>query len=203
MSFFPANELHRPLVTLLEGLGVRPEAFKDLQDIAVANARTIDESLEQFVTVMKTNGLGHIYRLRQIMMRLNTQYNLDLKPTPKRPGMDSPFLRQVRQVAMNAILRDIKHSARISVPNSYLLVGVADEGPAYQASGHQNVFCLGETDIYSECSRRFSGVGLLILALVCIQEGPDAQPVWLEGMCSISRSPVVHPGDGTSLSKVV
>ena len=150
------------MVTLLEGLGVRQEAFKDLQDIAVANARTIDESLDQFVTVMRNNGLGKIYRLRKIMTRLNTQYDLDLKPSLKRPGMDSPFLRQVRQVAMNTILRDIKHSARISVPDSYLLVGVADEGPAYQAAGHQNVFCLGQTDIYGKLSHQFGCLELIL-----------------------------------------
>lgn len=30
----------------------------------------------------------------------------------------------------------------------------------------------------------------------CIQRISDLEPIWLEGMVSISRSPVAHPGDG-------
>jgi RNA-dependent RNA polymerase len=64
--------------------------------------------------------------------------------------MDNPFFSQLRQVAKNDVLRDIKHSARIPVPDSYLLVGVADEGPAYEAAGDTNIFKLQESQIYGE-----------------------------------------------------
>lgn len=52
---------------------------------------------------------------------------------------------------MTEILREIKHGARIPVPDSYLLVGVADEGPAYVGKpGYEKVHCLSEHEIYGQ-----------------------------------------------------
>ncbi|KAH9484125.1 putative RNA-dependent RNA polymerase 2 [Psilocybe cubensis] len=169
--------LNRPLVMVLEDLGVRKEALQDLQDDAVREARTIDDSIGHFRDVLKAHHLGSAFRLREILTRLKDKYNMDLRSDGKTIAMDDPFLRQLRQVAMNDILRDIKHSARIPVPQSYLLVGVADEGPAYEAEGRENVYCLAEGEIYA-----------------CIQTRTE-EPIWLTGNVSISRSPVAHPGD--------
>lgn len=135
---------------VLEDLGVRKEALQDLQDAAVTEARTIDDSINQFRDVLKSHHLGSAYRLREILTRLKDKFNMDLRSNGKTIAVDDPFLRQLRQVAMNDILRDIKHSARIPVPQSYLLVGVADEGPAYVAEGRENVYCLGEGEIYGK-----------------------------------------------------
>ena len=136
---------------LLEDVGVRKESLKDLQDLAVASARTVDDSISQFNVVLASHNLGSGYRLRQIMGRLQDRYNMDLKSEGRQIiSMDNSFFSQLRQVAMNDVLRDIKHSARIPVPNSYLLVGVADEGPAYEAAGKTNVFKLQASQIYGE-----------------------------------------------------
>ncbi|KAF8151715.1 RNA dependent RNA polymerase-domain-containing protein [Crassisporium funariophilum] len=171
--------LNRPLVMLLEDVGVRIESFVALQDVAVADAKTIDESIAQFTDLMRTHNLGSTYRLSHILKRLKEKYNMELRSTGQSEiAMDNPFLRQVRQVAMTDILRSIKHDARLYVPESHLLVGIADEGPAYEAAGYKNVYTLGETEIYA-----------------CIQKPGDPEPTWLEGNASISRSPVVHPGD--------
>jgi RNA-dependent RNA polymerase len=51
---------------------------------------------------------------------------------------------------MMDIMRDIKHSARILVPDSHLLVGIADEGPAYVNAGFENVYCLAPGFIYGK-----------------------------------------------------
>ncbi|PPQ77522.1 hypothetical protein CVT25_011319 [Psilocybe cyanescens] len=174
--------LNRPLVMVLEDLGVRKEALQELQDAAVADAKTIDDSINQFRDVLKSHNLGSAYRLRDILTRLKDKYNMDLTSDGKTIAVDNPFLRQIRQVAMTDILRDIKHSARIPVPQSYLLVGVADEGPAYEAEGRKNVFCLSEGEIYGK------------IIIVCIQTRTEA-PIWISGNVSISRSPVAHPGD--------
>lgn len=37
------------------------------------------------------------------------------------------------------------------------------------------------------------------LLLVCVQSPTEKEPTWLTGNASISRSPVVHPGDGMPL----
>jgi len=137
---------------VLEDVGVRKEAFQELQDNAVADAKTIDDSISKFLDVLASHHLGSSYRLREILCRLRDDFNMDLTSNGKTIAMDTPFLRQVRQVAMTDILRDIKHSARIPVPNSYLLVGIADEGPAYIAEGHENVFCLSVGEVYGKCS---------------------------------------------------
>ena len=135
---------------ILEDLGVRKEAFIDLQDLAVAAARTIDDSIDKFRTVVSSHNLGSAYRLRDTLRRLQEDCNMDLKSDGKTIAMDDPFFRKLRRVAMNDILRDIKHSARIPIDGSYLLVGVADEGPAYEKEGFPNVFCLGESEIYGK-----------------------------------------------------
>lgn len=179
---------------LLEDLGVRKDALQELQDVAVEDAKLIDQSIDKFHEVISAHHLGSSYRLPHILSRLRDKYNMDLTSNGKTVAMDNPFWRQLRQVAMTDILRDIKHHARIPVPNSYLLVGVADEGPAYEAAGYQNVFSLAEGDIYGKLS--FSGPRVFLsLSKACIQKQNEA-PVWIEGSVSISRSPVAHPGDG-------
>jgi RNA-dependent RNA polymerase len=136
---------------LLEDVGVRKESLLHLQRLAIERARTIDDSISQFIDVLASHSLGSGYRLRHTMARLQDRYNMDFKPErPQTISMDNPFFSQLRQVAMNDVLRDIKHSARILVPESYLLVGVADEGPAYEAAGYPNVYKLPESYIYGE-----------------------------------------------------
>ena len=34
----------------------------------------------------------------------------------------------------------------------------------------------------------------------CIQKSIEDEPFWFRGPCTISRSPVTHPGDGESAS---
>lgn len=35
-------------------------------------------------------------------------------------------------------------------------------------------------------------------ATACIQKSIEDEPHWVQGPCTISRSPVAHPGDGES-----
>ncbi|KAF8635589.1 hypothetical protein AX15_000237 [Amanita polypyramis BW_CC] len=179
-SFMRPNKcyLNRPLIMFLEDLGVERRIFEELQDEAVADARTIHNSTPDFCKVLDAHSLGRQFRLSYTLKRLKEKYGLDLQPQNNMPGIDTQFLRQVRQIAMLSVLRDIKHGARIPVSDGYLLVGVADEGPVYKEKGHKDVFTLKEGQIYA-----------------CVQDSPDDEPVWLQGPCTVSRSPVVHPGD--------
>lgn len=132
---------------ILEDLGVRKEAFIELQEQAVAEALTIDDSTAQFRNVLDNHNLGRPYRLSHTLKRIE-ELGLELNAHNRGPGFDTPFLRQVRQVSMNDVLRDIKHSARIPIPEGYLLVGVADEGPAYEKAGYSNVYKLPNGHIF-------------------------------------------------------
>ncbi|KAF7311429.1 RNA-dependent RNA polymerase [Mycena kentingensis (nom. inval.)] len=169
--------LNRPLVMALEDRGVRRDDLMELQEDEVRNARTIDDGIAQFRSILQNHGLGRPFRLAFILDKLE-KLGLDLKANKRMPAIDDPWLRELRQVAMNDVLRDIKHSARIKIPESYLLVGVADEGPAYLQEGFDNVYTLPPGKIYA-----------------CIQRPEDDEPTWLEGSCTISRSPIVHLGD--------
>lgn len=137
----------RPLVMLLEDLGTRKEAFVKLQDIAVADARTIDGGIDELWRFISGHGLGNPFRLKWILQRFR-DLGLDIRSSSKGQSIDTPFLRLLRSVAINDVLRDIKHSARIPIPESYLLVGIADEGVAYEKAGYQNVYTLPEGQIY-------------------------------------------------------
>ncbi|KAJ7256500.1 RNA dependent RNA polymerase-domain-containing protein [Mycena haematopus] len=178
MAFEKPNTayLNRPLVMALEDRGVRKVAFSKLQDNAVAAARTIHDSISQFRAVLRDHSLGNNFRLSFLLQKLEAM-GLDLRSKHRIPGVDNEFLRQIRQVAENAVLRDIKHSARIPIPESYLLVGVSDEGPAYKKAGYSNVYELPPGKIYA-----------------CIHR-QDEEPIWLQGSCTISRSPIIHLGD--------
>ncbi|TFK76255.1 RdRP-domain-containing protein [Pluteus cervinus] len=164
--------LNRPLIMLLEDLGIRLKHFKDLQDKAVKDVMLIDDSIEEFCRILIHHHLGTHYRLPYLLKRLSHEFDLELE------DIDNPFLMQLRRFAEADVLREIKHGARIPIPDSYLLVGVADEGPTYRKEFGDDVYTLPEGHIYA-----------------CIQDSPDEKPVWIKGACSISRSPVVHPGD--------
>lgn len=132
---------------VLEDREVKRDAFLDLQNEAVAEARTIDDSLNRLHTTLKAHGYGNHFQLPSLLQRLENR-GCVLKPDPRKVSVEAPFLKQIREVAMMDILREIKHGARVRIPGSYLLVGVADEGVAYKAAGHDNVYTLDESHIY-------------------------------------------------------
>lgn len=140
-------DLPRPLVMLLEDLGAKRDAFIQLQDMAVAEARTIDGGINEFWRFISSHGLGNPFRLKWILQRFR-DLGLDILSSYKSRSIDTPFLHLLRSVAITDVLRDIKHSARIPIPESYLLVGIADEGVAYQKGGKEDVYTLEENQIY-------------------------------------------------------
>jgi len=152
----------------LEDLGVRQQTFLDLQNAAIAEAQTIDDSLEQFRNVMESHrgGLGKSFDFPRILKQFEDD-GLDLHSKNGRPGIDNQFIKQLRNVARIEVLREIKHSARIKIPDSYLLVGVADEGPAYRKAGYQNVYELPAGHIYGALPpyRAFASLSLMFLSL--------------------------------------
>ncbi|KAG8217645.1 RNA dependent RNA polymerase-domain-containing protein [Butyriboletus roseoflavus] len=169
--------LNRPLVMVLEDRGAPKEVFMKLQEDAVANARMAHDSAALYAQLLESRRLCYSYRLAAILRRLNT-LGLELKPNRLQQPLDTPFLAKLRACAVNHVLREVKHDARIPIPNSYMLVGVADEGPAYTKKGLKGVYCLPQGKIFA-----------------CVQHPDDEEPHYLQGMCLISRSPVIHPGD--------
>jgi len=133
---------------ILEDQGVKIQAFTGLHKRAVAEVCTIHDSCERFRSVLDEHGLGVKYSLSHLLKRIEEDLGVGLISANGSAGFDTAFLRQIRDVSMIHVLRDIKFNARILIPNSYHLVGVADEGPTYEAAGQENVFTLPENHIY-------------------------------------------------------
>ncbi|KZT74695.1 RdRP-domain-containing protein [Daedalea quercina L-15889] len=151
--------LNRPLIMLLEGLGTPYGVFQRLQDDAVRDAQRATASLDQAAHLLEAHGLGASYKLSSIMRNLH------------RLGVGAftgdVFWQRMMDFAVNHVLRELKHHARIPVPLGWTLVGVAD---IYEY--------LQEDEIFA-----------------CVDASDEAGLVYLEGPIMISRSPSIHPGD--------
>ncbi|KAL4244861.1 RNA-dependent RNA polymerase [Abortiporus biennis] len=167
--------LNRPLIMILEDRGVEKSAFTALQDRAVADIHMASDTVPQARSLFRTHGLGNGYKLGYLFQCF-TALNLGFQNEKLMP-LENIFIDRLIQIGKANVLRDIKNNARIPVPDSWHLVGVADEGPAYQAAGYEDVFCLKEGQIFA-----------------CVQR-PDEEPEYIQGPVVISRSPTVHPGD--------
>ncbi|KAG8927277.1 hypothetical protein FRC02_008331 [Tulasnella sp. 418] len=151
--------LNRPLIMLLETLGVRHHAFIALQDDAVESAQERLNTPESSALLLDLHGLGSAFRLPSLLPRL-ASYGLG------QLHEKDPFFRRILMYTLFHVKRELKNHARIPVPDSWTLVGVADE---YSV--------LEEDEIYA-----------------CVSDkGKPSR--WLEGYCMVSRSPTVHPGD--------
>lgn len=171
--------LNRPAVMALEDRGVKKEAFIDLMEAAKAKIYMSSDSLANFTEQLKDHGMGGQYHLSFIFKQLDN-LGLDFKDGLNKTAIGRPFFGSLLRYSMNHSLREVKYKARIPVPKSYQLVGVADEGRAYVDEGlrEEDVFTLQPGRIYA-----------------CIQDSAHEEPVFLKGACLISRSPVIHPGD--------
>ncbi|KAH8998323.1 RdRP-domain-containing protein [Lactarius hatsudake] len=171
--------LNRPIVMALEDRGVEKEAFVDLQENAKAKIHLSSNSLKIFIEQLKDYGIGSQYHLAFILEQLD-KLGLDFVNGADKTAIGRPFFESLLRYFMNHSLREVKFKARIPVPKSFQLVGVADEGRAYINEGlkEEDVFTLPPGRIYA-----------------CVQESAHEDPVFLKGHCLISRSPAIHPGD--------
>jgi RNA-dependent RNA polymerase len=109
--------LNRPLIMILEGLGVPYETFQGYQDDAVYEAQESTHSFATMAKLLETHGLGASFRLPSLMLGLD---KLDVSPP------NEIFINQLMEFAINHVLRELKQRARIPIPCGWTLVGVAD-----------------------------------------------------------------------------
>ena len=133
----------------LDNRGVERDTFMDLQNKAKSNIYLSSDSLEIFGQVLRDHGLGGKYHLGFILEQL-LRLGLDLKDSVDKKAIKSAFFECLLRFSMHHALREVKFKARIPVPNSYQLVGVADEGRAYIDEGvdEDEVFTLKPGTIY-------------------------------------------------------
>lgn len=128
--------LNRPLIMLLEDLGVPYEVFKEYQDKAVREVHEARETLEKAARMLESFGLGSSYRLTSVLLGLH------------KLGVDnmfnSEFYQKMITVAMHDVLRLLRNHARIPIPGAWTLVGVAD---IHQALKEGEIFaCIKSQD---------------------------------------------------------
>jgi RNA-dependent RNA polymerase len=182
---------------VLEDRGVKKETLIDLQDAKKALIYLSRDSLENFIDLLKSESLGGKFHLPFILEQLSV-LGLDFKDSRDKKAIGSAFFGRLLRFSMSHSLRQMKFKARIPVPRSYQLVGVADEGQAYinEGANPDDVFTLGEGRIYGTILLYHRATLFIRRYLACVQGPADKDPVYFKGTCLISRSPVMHPGDG-------
>ncbi|KZV62229.1 RdRP-domain-containing protein, partial [Peniophora sp. CONT] len=110
--------LNRPLIMVLEGLGVPYSTFKKYQDAAVSEVKGSTREIASTAKLFDKYGLGTSFRVSSV---LNSLAKLGVNHV-----VDDKFFDKSLVFAVNHILRDLKNHARIPVPQGYTLVGVAD-----------------------------------------------------------------------------
>ncbi|KAI4527022.1 RdRP-domain-containing protein [Schizophyllum commune Loenen D] len=111
--------LNRPLIMVLEGLGVPYESFLRHQEAAVQNVHSSSESLPRCAKMLESFGLGTAFRVPSLLLNLEKLCNVK--------NLDANvFYRQMLELATHHVLRELKNRARIPIPGAYTLVGVAD-----------------------------------------------------------------------------
>lgn len=118
--------LNRPLIMLLDGLGVPLKVFKKYQDDAEQATRDAASSLKEAAAMLECHGLGASYRVSSILKHLD---KLSLNSLP-----DDEFYKKMLEGATHHVLRDLKYHSRIPVPGAWTLVGVADVHQYLQAN---------------------------------------------------------------------
>lgn len=153
--------LNRPLIKILEDLGVPAEAMLKLQRNAVGTVEASTRSVRGAALLLEQTGLGASAHLVATLYRIRRILGVDVAPSEL-----DPFLAACVDLAVTDALRGLKFRARIPLPGSFTLVGVADEDG-----------CLEEGEVFA-----------------CVKRAGQ-EDLYLEGLITISRSPTIHPGD--------
>ncbi|GAA5924639.1 hypothetical protein JCM10213_000404 [Rhodosporidiobolus nylandii] len=112
--------LNRPLITLLECLGVPPERFLRLQEKATKKIRASRSTLKSAIKLAQDWGVAPSTNL------LSTLSFLANAPAVASAAFSNPFISRCLDACVEHALREIKHSGRIPLPGCFNLVGVLD-----------------------------------------------------------------------------
>ncbi|KAJ7592653.1 RNA-dependent RNA polymerase [Mycena floridula] len=114
--------LNRPLIKLLEDLGVAPQTFLDIQRKAVQGLEVALTGYSLAGNMLGENNLASSFRGAALFTNLYEMLDIDFNSSPK-DNID--FFKRAAMVGITHCLRDIKFRARILVEGP-TLIGVCD-----------------------------------------------------------------------------
>ena len=163
--------LNRPLIVLMEFLGVNTERIIALQNDSISRAQSVRSSSIDASKVIQQHGMGASFHLPSLFSNLSNILHLDVGNAEEPQEESSVWTSQLIESALHCvethILRELKYRAHIEVPGSYTLLGVSDE-----------MGCLREGEIFATVFDERTGLHKHIT-----------------GDVAITRSPQIHPGD--------
>ncbi|GAA6014601.1 hypothetical protein JCM11491_000166 [Sporobolomyces phaffii] len=183
-DIFPARAgfLNRPLIKVLEDLGVPAQAFLALQRAATSKVRKSRLELPAAIRLLEKWNLSHSSRLSSTLTFLARDR------ATSSTGFSNPFVSQCLDAAVVHVLRDIKYKARIPLPGCYNLVGVVDISDT-----------LAEGEIYARVQRT-DGKSEYLEGTVAISRSPTNHPGDVQLVRAVGKLP---PGGGDRIRNLV
>ncbi|BGP48649.1 hypothetical protein JCM10450v2_004525 [Rhodotorula kratochvilovae] len=163
--------LNRPLITLLENLGVPPQRFLDLQSAASRQIRKARSALASAVKLLQDWNLAPGTSFASTLAFLATDSSAATS------AFLNPFVARCLDAAVVHALRDMKHSGRIPLPGCYNLVGVLD------VDG-----CLAADEVYVRLARS-DGSHEYLSGTVAISRSPTNHPGDLRLVRAVGKLP--------------
>ncbi|KAF8299892.1 RdRP-domain-containing protein [Clavulina sp. PMI_390] len=114
--------LNRPLVKLLEDLGVSTDTLLGLQSRAITSIERAQQSFQLASKLLRDKSLGTQFRASTLMLNMTEMLDLDFTASPHQ---HIDFWKSVTMLAITHSLRDLKYKARIPVEGP-TLIGVCD-----------------------------------------------------------------------------
>jgi RNA-dependent RNA polymerase len=178
----------------MECLGVPDFRFLELQKMVLEELENARSSLQVFKDVLRLHDLGGSFALAPIINDLIRLMQPNSTGLPLDPASLGPFIQSLISFAIAHARRALKYQARIPVPKSWVLVGVADEGYRYWKAGMKNMRALKEREVFSTFHLAQSCQIYHLFFAVAIR-GETGEVEYLKGPVWVSRPPQVHPGD--------
>ncbi|KAK2461790.1 hypothetical protein APHAL10511_006253 [Amanita phalloides] len=175
--------LNRPLIMLLNGLGVPFEAFKKYQDLAIEQTQQSVLSNATAARMLESYGLGTAYTVPSVLLQLHKRGIQDF--------LSNAFWKKSMDFAVYHVLRELKNHARIPVPGAWTLVGVADE--------HDY---LRDGEIFA-CVKPYTGGLLYLEGDILISRSPTIHPGDVQIARAIGQPPPGSPFEKEPLPNTV
>ncbi|KAG0699740.1 RdRP-domain-containing protein [Suillus ampliporus] len=176
--------LNRPLIVLMEYLGVDTDQIIILQDDAIAKAQSVRSSSLDASKIIQQHGLGASFHLPSLFKNLSSILQLDVGNTEDELSQSrwtSELIESSLHCVETHILRELKYRAHIAVPGSYTLLGVSDEWG-----------CLREGEVYATVFDERTGLNKQITGEVAITRSPQIHPGDLQVVMAVHRPELAH-----------